>query len=238
MKTTPSKIIRGALASLVILTLGVADVITAHGGKPEKPGTGGEDSGAISIPVCITFDNSEGNVIRSDPESDPTYCDGDLKGRVSASLAGNTNPEQIVFDTNTSSKSGVGRTLMIDLPGIGVTEAEFVSEWNVAFQAMEVGETKAIGAQFSIPGGNAKNMCLLSYGDTAPTHSEPSCEGVVNSQAWVTALSDGDQDGKVDRWLIWADASVNVCRIQFIGWAPQPPDKIHAPFAMLVEKMP
>lgn len=263
MNTSQFNLLHVAMASLGVGSLVVAGAFAAKGGKPPKPP---KDDGALRIPVCITFANSvhdvavlEGQIalalgdpqfaltltpkITSDPIASPTYCDGDLKGKVSAWVGGNTAPEQILFDSNTSRKADAGRTVSFDVDGIdgiplGASETEFQSEWDVDFQGMAAGEIKSIGARFIIPSASDKNRCLLTFGDTAPSHSEPSCEGVANSQAYVLALSDdAPQDGTIDRWVIWADDAVNVCLIQYDNWAVLPAEIVNAPFAMLVEKM-
>jgi len=76
-------------------------------GKP--PGGGGGGEVGQEIPVCIAFDDAEGDGIKNDGDA---YCDGDSNKKVTAIVGRNFN---IVLETNNSNKRTAGRTLWLDL---------------------------------------------------------------------------------------------------------------------------
>jgi hypothetical protein len=245
MKTTPSSRSIKSHRTMTLLAASAAILLPFQSlsAPPAGKGGGQDNSGAERIPLCVTFANDVHDRIQSSPQTNPVYCDGTDKVR--ATVGGNVHPDQIVLNTNDTRKKGGGRELYLDFSGYSVKpvngsekgsiEVEFASEWGLNLQGMQVGEIMEIGAKFVWPSGKDKNHWNLTFGDTAPDHTEPSCEHVPDSGVWIQALSLG-ADGRVDNWLVWADETRTACLIQFINWEPQPPILVTAPFAMLVTK--
>ncbi|MCP4247423.1 MAG: hypothetical protein GY778_10285 [bacterium] len=82
------------------------------GEDPDCGGGGGGGGGEVGqhIAVCITFD--EGLGIATDDLTDPSYCEGDSNGKVTARVGRNFG---ITLDGNNTNRKTAGRTFFLDV---------------------------------------------------------------------------------------------------------------------------
>ena len=130
-------------------------------GKPGGGGGGGGGGGDTAAAPCVLFDDLEGDDIGSDGAG--SYCnDKSVKTEVTF-----TNDGHLLFDTNTSNKTGAGRSLFIDF-GTPITVTDTKGQprtFQSTADLVDMGADPDVNMQLGAFQGNF-DMLSMAVGET------------------------------------------------------------------------
>ena len=133
-RQTRSNLGRFFAAALLSLAMGSLPSAFAHHSPGHGGGGGGGGGGTDGDPPCVTFDDAAGHKIQSD--NGTPYCDN-KSAKVAVGLS---QDGHFSLDTNSSNKTGVGRSLSIDF-GTPITVTDTTGTFTVTFTDTDELET-------------------------------------------------------------------------------------------------